>query len=127
MKLVLNKRSGAVVMSPDSEGLDAAVVAGVGSNLTQPSGISHFSLYNFFLKYLHQLWSWAGIAEVCLNLKLYICLINLMNAAQESDPHQASKTKGKDRQMQLCSHKMNRWQAALATLSQKGGNSVTQT
>ena len=34
MKLVLNKRSGAVVMSPDSEGLGTAVVSGVGSNLT---------------------------------------------------------------------------------------------
>ena len=45
MKLVFNKRSGAVVMSPDSEGLGAAVVAGVGSNLTQPSGISYFSPY----------------------------------------------------------------------------------
>ena len=31
MKLVFNKRSGAVVMTPDSEGLGAAVVAGVGS------------------------------------------------------------------------------------------------
>ena len=42
--LFFNKRSGAVVMSPDSEGLCAAVVAGVGSNLTQPSGISYFFL-----------------------------------------------------------------------------------
>ena len=33
----------------------AAVVAGMGSNLTQP-----------FLKYLHQLWSWTGI--LCLSL-----------------------------------------------------------
>ena len=33
------KRSGAVVMSPDSEWLGAVVVAGVGSNLTQPNGI----------------------------------------------------------------------------------------
>ena len=48
MKLVFNKRSGAVVMSPDSEGLGAAVVAGVGSSLTQSSGISYFSLYTFF-------------------------------------------------------------------------------
>ena len=40
MKLVFNKRSGAVVMFPDSEGLGAALVAGVGTNLTQPSGIS---------------------------------------------------------------------------------------
>ena len=32
-------------MSPDSEGLGAAVVAGVGSNLTQPSGILYFSIY----------------------------------------------------------------------------------
>ena len=43
--MFFNKRSGAVVMSPDSEGLDAAVVAGVGSSLTQSSGISYFSLY----------------------------------------------------------------------------------
>ena len=54
MKLVLNKRSGAVVMTPDSEGVGAAVVTGVGTNLTQPSGISYFSLFTFFLKYLHQ-------------------------------------------------------------------------
>ena len=46
--LFFNKRSGAVVMSPDSEGLGAAVVVGVGSSLTQPSGISYFSLYTFF-------------------------------------------------------------------------------
>ena len=48
MKFVVNKRSGAVVMSPDSEGLGAAVVAGVVSNLTQPSDISYFSKYIFF-------------------------------------------------------------------------------
>ena len=52
--LFLNKRSGSVVMSPDSEGLGAAVVAGVGSSLTQSSGISYFCLYTLFLKYLHQ-------------------------------------------------------------------------
>ena len=40
-----NKRSGAVVMSPDSEGLGAAVVAGVAPSLTQSSGISYFPLY----------------------------------------------------------------------------------
>ena len=40
-------RSGAAVISPDSEGLRAAVAAGVGSNFTQPSGISYFSLYTF--------------------------------------------------------------------------------
>ena len=40
MKLVFNKRSDAVVMSLDYEGLGIAVVAGVGSNLTQPNGIS---------------------------------------------------------------------------------------
>ena len=33
-------------MSPDSEGLGAAVEAGVGSNLTQPSGILYFVLYS---------------------------------------------------------------------------------
>ena len=59
--LFFNKRSGAVVMSPDSKGLGAAIVAGVGSSLTQPSGISYFSLYTFFLKYLHQYWFWAWI------------------------------------------------------------------
>ena len=41
----LNKHSGAVVMSPDSEGLGAAVEAGEGWNLTQSSGISYFSQY----------------------------------------------------------------------------------
>ena len=35
-------------MSPDSEGLGAAVEAGVGANLTQPSGSSYFSLYIIF-------------------------------------------------------------------------------
>ena len=53
MKLVFNKRSGAVVMSLDSEGLGAAVVAGVGSNLTQPSGISYFSLSASTLYLMH--------------------------------------------------------------------------
>ena len=43
-----NKRSGAVVMFPDSEGLGAAVEAGVDSSLTQPSSISYFSLYTLF-------------------------------------------------------------------------------
>ena len=60
-------------MSPESEGLGAAVEAGMGSNLTQPGGISYFSLYTFF-------WStWISngpgpefFVEVCLNLKLYI-------------------------------------------------------
>ena len=46
--LFFNKRSGAVVMCPDSEGLGAAVVSRVGSNLTQLSGISYFSLFTFF-------------------------------------------------------------------------------
>ena len=58
-------------MSPDSEGLGAAVVAGVGSSLTQFSGISYFSLYTIF-------WSTCisidpgpeFFTEVCLNLKL---------------------------------------------------------
>ena len=54
MKLVLNKRGGTVVMSPDSEGLGTASVAVVGMKLTQPSGISYFYLYTGFLKYLHQ-------------------------------------------------------------------------
>ena len=36
------------LLTPDSEWLGAAVVAGVGSSLTQPSGISYFSpLYTF--------------------------------------------------------------------------------
>ena len=29
-----------------SEGLDAAVIAGMGSNLTQPSGISPYTLFS---------------------------------------------------------------------------------
>ena len=44
MRLVFNYRSGAVVVSPDSEVLGAAVEAGVGSNLIQHSGISFSSL-----------------------------------------------------------------------------------
>ena len=40
-------------MSPDSEGLGAAIEGGVGSNLTQPSGISYLPLH-FLVKYLHQ-------------------------------------------------------------------------
>ena len=54
MKLVFNKRSGAVVMSPDSEGLGAAVVADVGFEPHPASGVSYFSLYTFFLKFLHK-------------------------------------------------------------------------
>ena len=48
MKLVFKKRSGAVVMSPDSERLGAAIEVGVGSNLTQPRGISYFSIDTFY-------------------------------------------------------------------------------
>ena len=47
MNIVANMCSGAVLMSSDFE-------AGVGLNLIQSSGISYFSLYTFFLKYLHQ-------------------------------------------------------------------------
>ena len=39
INLFFNKRSGAVFMSPDSEGLGASVVDDEGSSLTQPSGI----------------------------------------------------------------------------------------
>ena len=41
-------------MSPDSEGLGAAVVAGVGSNLTQSSGISYFFLYRYPVSILYK-------------------------------------------------------------------------
>ena len=44
--LFFNKRSGAVVMSPDSEGLSAAVVAGVGSSLTLVFHISPYTLFS---------------------------------------------------------------------------------
>ena len=44
----------------------------------------------------------------------------------QSNPHQVLNIKGKGRHIQLNSHKWNRWQE-LATLSQKGGNSVIQT
>ena len=47
MKLVFNKRGGAVVMSPDSEGLGAAVKAGVSSNLIHPV-VLHISPYTLF-------------------------------------------------------------------------------
>ena len=40
-----------LVMYPDSEGLGAAVVASVGSKLTQPSGISYFP-YTLFSELL---------------------------------------------------------------------------
>ena len=67
--LFFNKRSGAVVMSPDSEGLGADAVAGVGSNLTQPSVISYFSLYTFFWSTCISIDPGPEIfVEVCLNL-----------------------------------------------------------
>ena len=72
--------SGAVVTSPDSEGLGAAVVAGVGSNLTQPSGSSYFSLHTFI--WITCIRNDPGpdfFVEVCLNLKLYMrCLQRYM-------------------------------------------------
>ena len=40
----------------------------------------------------------------------------------ELDPHQILNIKEKDKQVQLNSNKKNRWQAELATRSQKGGN-----
>ena len=51
MKLVFNKHSGAVVMSPDSEGLVDAVVAGVGSS-TQSSGIFYIFSYIYIYIYI---------------------------------------------------------------------------
>ena len=48
MKLVINKRSGTVVMSPDSGWLGAAVVVGVGSNLTQAQWYFIFLPVHFF-------------------------------------------------------------------------------
>ena len=39
-------------MSPDSEGLGAAILAGVGSNPTQPSCISYSSLYIYIYIYV---------------------------------------------------------------------------
>ena len=49
---------------------------------------------------------------------LFVCFIRALRC----------NTKGKDRQIQLIKQlQMKRWQAELATLSQKGGNSVTQT
>ena len=52
--LFFNKRSGVVGMSPDSDGLGAAPLAGVGSNLTQPSGISYFSQYMYIYIYTNK-------------------------------------------------------------------------
>ena len=45
-----NKRNGSVVMSLDLAGQGAAVNAGEGSNLTQPSANAYLFLYTFFLK-----------------------------------------------------------------------------
>ena len=69
--LFFNKRSGAVVMSPVPEGLDAAVVAGVGSSLTVQWYFIFPPQYTFF-------WSTfisidpgpEFFVEICLNLKL---------------------------------------------------------
>ena len=44
----------------------------------------------------------------------------------QSDPHKAPNIKEKDRQIQQSSHKMNKWQAELESLSPKRWNSVTQ-
>ena len=58
-------------MSPDSEGLGAAVAAGMGSSLTQPSGISYFSLYTFFWNTCISIDPGQEFfVEVCFNLKL---------------------------------------------------------
>ena len=51
MKLVFNKRSGTVVMSPESEGLVAAVLAGVGSSSLSPV-VFHISSYTLFSEVL---------------------------------------------------------------------------
>ena len=45
----------------------------------------------------------------------------------QSDLHQAPNTKRKERQIQLSSYKVNRWQVELVTLSPKSVNSATQT
>ena len=71
------------------------------------------------------------IITTCLpGVKIWYLLsrLKLNKETQEliqSDPHQATNTKGKERQIQLSSHKVNRWQAELATFSQQGGNSAT--
>ena len=59
-------------MSPNSEGLGAAAVAGVGSNLTQHCGISYFSLYTFSEVLASVLISDRNefFVEVCLNLQI---------------------------------------------------------
>ena len=61
-------------------------------------------------------------------IKLNVRKVN--NETQEliqSDPHQVLNIKGSNKQLQLNSHKKNRWQAELATVSEKGGDSVTKT
>ena len=68
MKLVFNKRSGAVVMSPDSEGLGAAAVAGVGSNLTQPSSTVDSRCLE--LAYLEKPLISKWKSGPCLNMKI---------------------------------------------------------
>ena len=94
------------------------------------------------------LWEWprAESVPLCLNI-IYLCLDalsttlfqfayalktekvnNWIRELIQSDSYQAPNTKGKDRQIQLSSHKMNRWfrwQSELATLSQKSNKSTT--
>ena len=57
-----------MVMSADSEGLGAAVVLVMSSNLTQSSGISYFSLYTFLSTCISYDPGPAFIVEVCLDL-----------------------------------------------------------
>ena len=61
------------------------------------------------------------------NIGIPVTLSKVNQELIQSHPHLTPNTKGKDRQIQSDSHKMNRWQAELANISQNGGNSVTQT
>ena len=62
--LFFNKRNGAVVMPPDSDGLGAAVYSHRSRRGFEPHSAKWYFIFHpihFFLKYLHQYWSWVGI------------------------------------------------------------------
>ena len=61
-------------MSRDCKGLGAAVEDGVGSNLTQPSGIPYFSIYSFSISCISNDPGPEFFVEVCLNLRyIQVC------------------------------------------------------
>ena len=69
MKLVFNLRGGAVAMSPDTEGLGAAVVAGVVRNLTSHSSQWYFVFLPIYI-YIY--------IYVCVCVYVYVCVCDCL-------------------------------------------------